>query len=115
MIRTINKMYIYTDMLEVMSRHADNLTSTVSLDLIYFSSKFIESGFITDTASQNVLTKQGSGNKDKAHQLLHCVRENFKITLDRDKRLWAEKFIAVFSSQAAYSGLAEMLRKDVLS
>ena len=96
-----------TDMMDVISSHIDVLTDTVSLDLIYFSNKFTENGFITQTATNDVLSKQGISNRDKASQLLHLVRENYKITLK--KQVWIEKFIAVFSSQAAYTDLATML------
>ena len=88
------------------------LTSTVSLDLTYFSSKFIECGFVTDSAVHAVLTKLGISDGDKASQLLHLVTENYKISLK--KRVWAEKFIAVFSSQAAYVDLATTLSRDML-
>ena len=95
-----------------MTRNMAALTSTVSLDLTYFSSKFIECGFVTETAAHAVLTKLGISDGDKASQLLHPVTENYKISLK--KRVWAEKFIAVFSSQAAYADLATTLSRDML-
>ena len=95
-----------------MTRNMTALTSTVSLDLTYFSSKFIECGFVTDTAVYAVLTKLGISDGDKASQLLHLITENYKISLK--KRVWAEKFIAVFSSQAAYADLATTLSRDML-
>ena len=95
-----------------MTRNMTALTSTVSLDLTYFSSKFIECGFVTDSAVHAVLTKLGISDGDKASQLLHLITENYKISLK--KRVWAEKFIAVFSSQAAYADLATTLSRDML-
>ena len=97
-------------MMDVISSHIDALTDTVSLDLIYFSNKFTENGFITQTATNDVLSKLGISNRDKASQLLHLVWENYKITLK--KQVWTEKFIAVFSSQAAYTDLATVLTRE---
>ena len=84
------------------------LTDTVSGDLTYFSPKFIESGFITQTAADDVLTQHGVGNRGKARQLLNCVRQNY--TTVADKQEWVDKFIAIFSSEAAYADLADQLR-----
>ena len=83
------------------------LTDTVSLDLSYFSSKFIESGFVTQTATTDIFTKQGISDRDKASQLLDRVTTNYSIA--PQKQEWVDKFVAVFSSQAAYEGLALML------
>ena len=98
-------------MLDVISNHTVVLADTISLDLTYFSNKFIESGFITPTAASGVLTKLGISDADKASQLLHLVRENYKTALK--KRVWTEKFIAAFSSQAAYADLATLLMRDI--
>ena len=84
------------------------LTDTVSGDLTYFSPKFIESGFITLTAADDVLTQHGVGNIGKARQLLNCVRLNY--TTVADKQEWVDKFTAIFSSEAAYADLADQLR-----
>ena len=104
-------IFSFADVLDVMNRHITILTNTVSLDLTYFSTKFIESGFMTQSAAHDVLTKLGVSDRDKASQLLHLITENFKISLK--KRVWAEKLIAVFSSQAAYSDLATTLSRDI--
>ena len=99
------------DTLDVIGSHMAVLADTISLDLTYFSNKFIESGFITLTAASGVLSKLGISDGDKASQLLYRVRENYKIALK--KLVWAEKFIAIFSSQAAYTDLATMLRREI--
>ena len=99
------------DTLDVIGSHMAVLADTISLDLTYFSNKFIESGFITLTAASGVLSKLGISDGDKASQLLYRVRENYKIALK--KLVWAEKFIAIFSSQAAYTDLATTLRREI--
>ena len=87
------------------------LTDTISLDLIHFSSQFIESGFTTAAATDDVFTKHGISNRDKARQLLNLVTSNYEIALDKQE--WTEKFIATFSSQEAYKDLAAMLRREI--
>ena len=103
-------MLFSADFLNVMDEHTTAVTDTVSLDLTYFSNKFIESGFITQTAASEVLSKLGVSAGDKSRELLHLVRQNYKISLK--KQVWADKFIAIFSSQAAYSDLATLLRGE---
>ena len=90
-----------------MDEHTTAVTDTVSLDLTYFSNKFIESGFITQTAASD---KLGVSAGDKSMELLHLARQNYKTSLK--KQVWADKFIAIFSSQAAYSDLATLLRGE---
>ena len=87
--------------------HISILTDTISHDLTYFSSKFIESGFVTQTATTDILTKLGVSDRDKASQLLDCVTTNYKTA--PQKQEWVDKFVAVFSSQPAYEGLAALL------
>ena len=103
-------MLFSADFLNVMDEHTTAVTDTVSLDLTYFSGKFIASGFITQTAASEVLSKLGISAGDKSRELLHLVRQNYKISLK--KQVWADKFIAIFSSQAAYSDLATLLRGE---
>ena len=93
-----------------MDEHTTAVTDTVSLDLAYFSNKFVESGFITQTAASEVLSKLGVSAGDKSRELLHLARQNYKTSLK--KQVWADKFIAIFSSQAAYSDLATLLRGE---
>ena len=102
---------ICADIITVINSHIGILTDTISLDLIHFSNQFIESRFITQTASRNILTKHGIGDADKASQLLNLVTSNYEIALDKQE--WTEKFIATFSSQEAYKDLAAMLRREI--
>ena len=97
-------------MLDVIHHHADNLTSTISLELTYFSNQFIKKSFTTQGAANAVLNQQGVSDSDKASQLLNHVTVNYKIS--RNKQAWAEDFIAIFSSQAAYEDLATTLRRE---
>ena len=101
---------VYTDFLHIMDQHTKVLADTVSLDLTYFSNKFIECGFITQTAASDVLSKLGVSAGHKSQDLLHLARHNYEISLK--KQVWADKFVAIFSSQAAYSDLAARLRGD---
>ena len=104
-------MHMYTtDFLNVMDEHTTAVYDTVSLDLTYFSNKLIESGFITQTAASEVLSKLGVSAVDKSRELLHLARQNYKTSLK--KQVWADKFITIFSSQAAYSDLATLLRGE---
>ena len=97
----------------MMSCHTAAVAATVSLDLTYFSKKFVESGFLTQTAASDVLSKLGVSSGDKSQELLLLVTHNYKISLR--KQVWANKFIAIlFSSQAAHSDLATLLRGDPL-
>ena len=91
----------------MINSHISLLTDTISHDLTYFSTKFIESCFVTQTATTDILTKQGVGDRDKASQLLDCVTTNYETA--PQKQEWVAKFVAVFSSQPAYEGLAALL------
>ena len=93
-----------------MDEHTTAVTDTVSLDLTYFSNKFVESGFITQTATIEILSQLGVSAGDKSRELLHLVRQNYNKSLK--KQVWADKFIAIFSSQAAYYDLATLLRGE---
>ena len=96
-------------MLDVLQRHRDALTSNISLELTYFSNMFIENCFITQGATNAVLTQNGIGARDKASQLLDRVTVNYETTLNKQE--WAKKFIEIFSSQGAYADLATRLRR----
>ena len=77
-------MHMYTtDFLNVMDEHTTAVSDTVSLDLTYFSNKFIESGFITQTAASEVLSKLGVSAGDKSRELLHLARQNYKTSLKK--------------------------------
>ena len=95
----------------MINSHISKFTDTISHDLTYVSTKFIESGFITQTATTCILTKLGVGDRDKASQLLDCVTTNYKTA--PQKQEWVDKFVAVFSSQPAYEGLAALLTEKL--
>ena len=91
----------------VIDRHTGALTDTISGDLTSFSNAFIELGFFTRPAADNILTKHGIGDRDKASQLLGLVTKNYNSS--RDKKKWFDKFVSVFLSEAAYADLATSL------
>ena len=97
----------FADIITAIYSHIGTLTDTISLDLPYFSAKFVESGFVTQAATTDVLTKQGISNREQASQLLNLVTTNYKIA--QQKQEWVSKFIAIFSSKPAYAGLAVLL------
>ena len=97
-------------MIKVINSHIDILTEIIGNDLTYFSTKFIASGFVTQTATSDILTKLGIGDGEKARQLLNRVTTNYKIA--RKKQEWIAKFVAVLSSKAAYEDLAALLTRD---
>ena len=104
--------FIHADMLEVMNSHAVILSRIVSRDLTNFSNKFVEKGFITRSATDEVLSQHAVGNSNKASQILEGVKENYDYSLKRQE--WAEKFISTFSSEAAYRDFAETLRRGAV-
>jgi hypothetical protein len=90
--------------LDAINRHSAALTTTIGNDVTFFSNKFIELGFITRVAASDIHTKFGIGNQGKGHDLLNLVIANYHIS--REKMKWFDKFVAVFSSEAAYADLA---------
>ena len=97
----------YTPFIDVVNQHSDVLTETISGDLIFFISKFIELGFVTRTATANVLSQHGVGNGEKAGQLLSLLNACYNRTPNKEK--WFDKFVGVFSSDPAYENLADMM------
>ena len=95
---------------EVINRHSTPLITAFSNDLHYFSTKFIELGFVSKTAADDIPTKLGIGNREKGRQLLNLVIDNCSISLDMNK--WFNKFVAVFSSEAAYADLATRMIEE---
>ena len=105
-----NTPYYYADIITVINNNIGKLTATISLDLTHFSNQFIESDFVTQDAANEILTKLGIGNGEKAGQLLNLVTANCRIALDNRK--WTDKFIAVFSSITTYESLAATLTRE---
>ena len=99
------------NIVDVVTKNMTILVSTVSLDLTYFTSKFIEDGFITQTATHAVLSKLGINDEEKARQLLYVINKNHELSLDKQE--WAERFITAFSSQAAYNDVATTLSRSM--
>ena len=95
----------------VINRHTSALTRTIGNSIQYFSNKFIELGFISRDASDNILTKHGIGKGEKGSQLLSLVIDNFNIT--HNKKDWFDKFVGVFSSEDAYKDLATSMTRDL--
>ena len=98
----------YTPYIDVVNQHSDVLTETISGDLTFFINKFIELGFVTRTATANVLSQYGVGNGEKAGQLLSLLTAHYNRT--RNKGKWFDKFVGVFSSDPAYENLVDMMR-----
>ena len=92
---------------DVINRHTSKLTEVIGNDLPYFSSKFIERGFITHDAAGDIDKTMGIGNRQKGNQLLCLAMGNYHIS--RDKNSWFEKFVAIFSSESAYESLASSM------
>ena len=92
----------------VIKRHTSDLTRTIGKDLTYFSNKFIELGFISRDA---ITTQMGIGDRGKGSQLLSLVIDHFKRS--QYKRYWLDKFVGVFSSEAAYKDLATSMTRDL--
>ena len=84
--------------------YTTDLTNVIGNDLTYFSSKFIELGFLTRDSANNILTAHGIGNGEKGNRLLNDVIKNLSIS--RNKERWFEEFVSVFSPVSAYRDLA---------
>ena len=101
----------YTSYIDIVDKNSDVLTETISGDLTFFINKFIELGFVTRTATDDILSPHGVGNREKTRQLLSLLTAHYNRT--RNKEKWFDKFVGVFSSEAAYEDLAIILREAV--
>ena len=88
----------------IIEEHMVQLTTTISDDLQYFSSKFIECGFVRFRAWKEVDSMLGVGNEFKAQKLLSIVGSHLKVNRNFDE------FIQSFSAEAAYKTLAATLK-----
>ena len=84
--------------------HRSALTRAIGNNLTYFSNKFIELGFISSEAYENIRTKLGVGEREKGSHLLSLVTDNASTA--RDKKEWLQNFISAFSQERAYNDLA---------
>ena len=101
----------FADIINAINSNIGIFTEAISHDLSYFSSMFIQSGFVTQTSKTGIFSKAGISDSDKASQLLDVVITSYKIT--PQKQEWVNKFVAVFSSQPAYEDLALMLTGEM--
>ena len=83
------------------------ITDAISLELTYFSAKFIQHGFMRAKAASDITTIDGKGNTWKAAQLLNLAIQH----INHNKKAF-EKIIEVFSKEAAHSHLAEAIRNS---
>ena len=102
-----NHQLKHTSYIDVVNQHSDILTETISGDLTFFINKFIELGFVTRTATANVLSQHGVGYGEKAGQLLSLLTAHYNRTHNKEK--WFDKFVGVFSSEPAYEDLADVM------
>ena len=101
--------YLILITVEVINRHTSALTAAIGNDINHFSNKFIELGFLSRTAADEILTKLGIGTGEKSRQLLNCVIENCRMSRHKE---WFNKFVFVFLSEAAYRDLANRMIED---
>ena len=95
---------------DVINKNTTHLSRIIGGDLSYFSNKFIELDIISRDASDNILSKIGIGDGEKASQLLSLVIVNCRIS--QHKLTWFDKkFICAFSS--AYKDLATRMTRDL--
>ena len=87
----------YTPYIDVVNKHSDVLTETISGDLTFFINKFIELGFVTRTATANVLSQHGVGNGEKAGQLLSLLTAHYNSEAHNFR--WAKNTIFVARRQ----------------
>ena len=97
--------------LDVINRHSTALTIAIGNDVPFFSNKFIELGFITRVAADDIHSKLGIGSQEKGLQLLNLVVAHYHIS--REKMKWLDKFVAVFSCEAAYADIATSMIEDI--
>ena len=99
----------YTSYSYIIDRHCVPLTDAIHGDLVTVSNKFLELGFVTRTATDDILSKNGISSREKATQLLSLVTSSHDRS--HDKKEWFDKFASVFSSEAAYEGLVSELKE----
>ena len=92
----------------------DNLeliTSTAASDLQWFANKLVEKRFIVRSKAQGILRKTGVTQADKAGELLDEVYTIIQHAED-ERGMWFDKFVAIFSGQAAHSMLVKRLKRN---
>lgn len=81
---------------------------TVGDSLQWFSNKLVEKAFITQQASRGILDVHISTPAEKAGELLNSV---FVKLRNCGGKKWFNKFVNIFSKDAAHAELANKLRK----
>ena len=92
----------------VIDKHTTNLIRIFGSEMTYFSGRFIELGFITRDASKHI---HGVGSGERGSHLLDLLVTNCRIS--PDKKQWFDKFVSVFSSEAAYKHIANSMTEDL--
>ena len=75
----------YTSYIDIVDKNSDVLTETISGDLTFFINKFIELGFVTRTATDDILTPRGVGNREKTRKLLSLLTAHYNRTRNKEK------------------------------
>ena len=83
---------------------------TVGDNLQWFANKLVESEFITQQTSQRIIDMHGVTSADKAGKILSSVFEKLKHS--ERKKHWFDRFVAMFSKDAAYAELFNKLKKS---
>ena len=99
-------IYSYTEV-AVITAHYQDLMDTISSDLAYFRGQFIEKAFLTSEVAHEIRSQSGVGDGEQVQQLLEILLKNLKTS--PDKVTWLLDFIDVFSTEAAYSSLANKM------
>ena len=97
----------YAPYIDIINQHSDVLTETISGDLTFFISKFIELGIVTRTAADDILSQHGVGNGEKAGQLLSLLTAHYNRKPNKKK--WFDIFLGMLSSEPAYKNLADRM------
>ena len=102
--------HVVTPAVEVINRHTSHLTETFGNDLQTFSGRFVECGFISSSAANDISSKHGIGNQQRGSELLNLVIANCRVTCD--SRKWFDTFLKVLSSERAYEELSSSIREE---
>ena len=84
-------------------KHYSNLTKVFGDNLPYFSTKFVELGFVSRDSVDNISTMLGIGDQERGRRLLSSITTN--LGTSRDAKTWFKSFVRVLS-RPAYQELA---------
>ena len=87
------------------------ITSSVKNSLPWFANNLVTKRFIARQTSQDILGRMGVAASDHVSKLMDEVYT--KIENVDNKREWFDKFVAIFSRDAAYIELVERLKSSV--